>query len=596
MQQRYGTLAFTPEMATCQTASAVDPDDTFRAEDCESGFNFPDSEALVQAEFEKNLPFALAVAQSAADPSDPVSVAGHTAPDFAVDAFPTSYGSPQPVAVTARRDLRHLQLRYSINGRRTVTAPVREWRGGERYGNQGRRYYAEFRGIVRGARAGDRVKVWFTGDRAGSGTKTRRRTSQSFTYRLAQDQGRKVLIVANEDYEGVNPTYPASVIRPKYVASYRAALRKAGFRASVWDVSRRGVPHHLGVLGHFDSVIWYLGDNRLTQDPEDAETQFGDQQLVDASVAERQQYLTLALRDYLNEGGKLVHSGETAGYFGPLTSTIGGIYYGLDGDPSADCVVSQNPFSDCLLLADDFSQYYLGAYSRSTAPSPLAFTGSGRLHAAGGAFGGSATRDNPLDEPGTFVVTSDVLPAGRFPQFASEAAGRYAGASGGPLDPVQGAWYVGGIHVNDAYMRLSRTIDLRDASRAQSPTLRAKLSFDTEEGYDHVLVETRPVGTDDWTTLPETGGLTRTDLPAECAAGFLLQEHPFLAHYLTVDNPCTRTGPTGSWHSMTGNSGGWKNRFILPAYAGQQVEVSISYVTDFVFGGSGVFVDDTQRS
>ena len=29
--------------------------------------------------------------------------------------------------------------------------------------------------------------------------------------------------------------------------------------------------------------------------------------------------------------GKLVHSGETAGYFGVLGSTIGGIYCGLDG-------------------------------------------------------------------------------------------------------------------------------------------------------------------------------------------------------------------------------------------------------------------------
>ena len=77
---RYGTLAFTPEMSTCETASAVDPDDEYLPEDCESIFNFPDSEALVQAEFEKNIPFALAIAQSAPDPDDPVSVVGRTAP------------------------------------------------------------------------------------------------------------------------------------------------------------------------------------------------------------------------------------------------------------------------------------------------------------------------------------------------------------------------------------------------------------------------------------------------------------------------------------------------------------------------------------
>jgi hypothetical protein len=46
---------------------------------------------------------------------------------------------------------------------------------------------------------------------------------------------------------------------------------------------------------------------------------------------------------------------------------------------------------------------------------------------------------------------------------------------------------------------------------------------------------------------------------------------------------------------MTGNSGGWQPIAVdLSAYAGQQVEVSISYVTDVFFGGTGVFVDDTR--
>ena len=132
--------------------------------------------------------------------------------------------------------------------------------------------------------------------------------------------------------------------------------------------------------------------------------------MEDAAVAERQQYLTISVRDYLNEHGKLVHSGETAGYFGALGSTIGGIYYGLDGAPSSDCVVTQDLFSDCLLLADDFYQYYLGAYSRSTATSPLEFNGLGDLSGVAATFGGPAVKDNPLNEAGTFTVTSDVLP------------------------------------------------------------------------------------------------------------------------------------------------------------------------------------------
>jgi len=111
-----------------------------------------------------------------------------------------------------------------------------------------------------------------------------------------------------------------------------------------------------------------------------------------------------------------------------------------------------------------------------------------------------------------------------------------------------------------------------------------------------VLFEAHTVGKDDWTTLAETGGLTKTDLPAECEAGFLLEEHPFLLHYLTPgDAACTAAGTTGKWNAMTGNSGGWKQAtFDLSAYAGQQVEVSISYVTDASVGGVGASVDDTQ--
>jgi hypothetical protein len=578
-------------MSTCETASAIDPNDAFDPDDCESVFNFPDSEALIQAEFEKNIPFAVAIARSAKDPDDPVSVVGRTAPDFQVDSFAVSYGDPQPVAVTARRDLRNLTMHYSINGKSALRVPVREWRGGERYGNEAKVYYAEFRGVVRGARPDDKVKVWFTGTRPGKG----QRTSESFTYRLAEDTRNTVLVLANEDYEGVNPDYPASVTAPKYADTYVAALKADGLKASVWDVSRQGVPHHLGVLGHFKAVVWYLGDNRLTQDPEDALTQIGSQQVPDAAVAERQQYLTLSVRDYLNEKGKLVHSGETAGYFGELGSTIGGIYYGLDGSPTSDCVVTQDLFSDCLLLADDFYQYYLGAYSRSPVKLPQEFRGVGDLSGAAATFGGPAVKDNPLNEAGTFTVTSDVLPVDQFPQFASKDAGEYRGTAGGAFDPVEGSWYVGGVHVNDSYMRLARTIDLSGVTSAQTPQLQAKLSFDTEPGYDNVIVEAHTVGKDDWTTLPEAGGLTSTDVPAECEAGFLLEEHPFLLHYLTLGDACTATGTSGKWNAMTGNSDGWQQAtFDLSAYAGKQVEVSISYVTDPSTGGVGAFVDDTK--
>ena len=71
--------------------------------------------------------------------------------------------------------------------------------------------------------------------------------------------------------------------------------------------------------------------------------------------------------------------------------------------------------------------------------------------------------------------------------------------------------------------------------------------------------------------------------------------HPFLAHYLTVGNPCANTGTTGAWNSFTGESDGWEQvAFDLSAYAGKQVEVSIAYVSDPFTGGTGLFIDDTR--
>ena len=102
MQEAYGTLGFTPEMSTCEAAADSVPDDEWLAEeDCQSrASTSPTTRTLIQAEFEKNIPFALAVAESALDPDDPVSVVDRDAEDFRVDSFTVSYGDPQPVAVT----------------------------------------------------------------------------------------------------------------------------------------------------------------------------------------------------------------------------------------------------------------------------------------------------------------------------------------------------------------------------------------------------------------------------------------------------------------------------------------------------------------
>ncbi|MFI0483989.1 M14 family zinc carboxypeptidase [Actinomadura sp. 9N215] len=584
----HGALSITPEMATCASAARSDPDDEWEPGNCGSVFEFPDDETLIQKEFQKNIPFAYSVAKSAQKPDEPVSSVGRTAPDFETDGFTTSYGREQEVASVIRRSLRDKELRYRINGGREHRDDVREWRGGERFGDENDHYYAEYRGKIR-QRPGDKVEVWFTG------RKDRKQVeSKHFTYTVRDQQKADVLVIADEDYTGVNPAYPPGTNKPRYAQQYADLVKAAKHKPLVWDIDKDGVPHDLGVLKHFDAVVWYLGDNRLTQDAADdpIKTYLGDQ--PDSQVADRAKDLLLSVRSYLNEGGKLLHTGETTGYNGPVSRLNGGgIYYGLKGHPEKPCVVTSNFRDDCELLSDDFFQYYLGAYDRQRVGAPTAFTGTGSpFDDVTSKLAGPAS--NPLNEAGGFQVTSTVLPKADFPQFNSWKAGDYTGAAA-PSEPFEGQWYVAGPHQDGLYRRLTRTIDLSTVTAAQAPALQAQLSYSTETGFDNLIVEAHTAGAEDWTTLPEKNGRSKTTVPAECEQGYLLAMHPFLGHYLTGGNPCGNTGSSGQWNAITGNSDGWVPvAYDLSAYAGKKVELSFSYVSDPGTGGTGLFIDDTR--
>ncbi|RDD90019.1 M14 family metallopeptidase [Streptomyces parvulus] len=523
-----GTAMFTPEMSTCQTVSEQDPDDEWNAGDCQSGFNFPDDEELIQKEFAKNIPFALSVAETAAHPDRPSSSVGMDAPDFTPDTFTTSYarGAAQEVSVVARKSVRDKELKYRVNGGRTQDVRLKPWRGGERYGGEDNLYFDEYRARVGRAAPGDRVEVWFTGEAKGG----RPTASEHFTYKVAERPGADVLVVAEEGAKAAQARI------------YVDALKANGRRAAVWDVATQGAPDALGVLGDFDTVVHYTGA------------------AVPGNATQ------LQLRAFLNEGGRLIEAGEQAG---------GDVDLGGGS------------------LSDDFSQYYLGAYTRTSTTGATGFTGTGRLDGAAGALG--AAPGNPLDAAGTYSVTSDELPAATYPQFASEGAGEFAGTVN-PYGPYAGAWMAAAVHTDDAYKRLTRTVDLTGVTAADRPTLRTQLLWDTERGYDHALVEAHTTGADDWTTLPEAGGATGTAVPAECGAGFYVGEHPWLEHYLTLsDDGCAATGTTGQWNSLTGASGGWRQvEFDLSAYAGKSVELSIAYVTDPGSGGRGVLADEAS--
>ncbi|WP_067822522.1 M14 family metallopeptidase [Actinomadura kijaniata] len=592
-ENHHHALAQTPEMATCATAAGYDPNDEWTPERCATDpgsiFGFPDDEKLINFEFGKNLNYAISVGKSAHTPDHPVSPVGRSVPDFKVDKFGVSMGGTQEVAAWIRRSLAAKHLNYRVNGGKVRRDIVREWRGGERYGRDNDTYFAEFRGKVRGQRPGDRVEAWFSGFKKG-----KRVDSEHFTYTVRSANKADVLVIADEDYKGINPTYPPGTNAPRYADQYVKLVREAGHRATVWDIDKDGAPHDLGVLKHFKGVVWYLGDNRLTQDAADDPVRTYAGNFPDSQVADRAKDLLLSVRSYLNEGGKLLYTGETTGYNGPLAfANGGGIYYGAKGHPERPCVITASFRDDCELLSDDFLQYWLGSYERQSVGAPTRFNGSGRPYSGtDAALAGTAT--NKINEAGGMLVTSDQLPPDRFPQFRSWSAGTYKDAAG-QFEPIEGSWFVSGPHRDNLYRRLTRTIDLTNVTAAQAPTLQAKINYSTESGFDHVLLEAHTAGADDWTTLPDKNGRTSTNVPAECEAGYFTQTHPFLLHYLTQGNPCRNTGTTGAWNSFTGVSTGWTPvAFDLSAYAGKKVEVSFAYVSDPGSGGSGLTIDDTR--
>ncbi|MEV4425779.1 M14 family zinc carboxypeptidase [Streptomyces sp. NPDC049602] len=525
-----GMQMFTPEMSTCATASRVDPNDAWNPADCASVFTFPDDEKLIQAEFAKNIPFALAVAETTAHPDRPVSPVGIDAPDLTPKTFTTSYarGAEQEVAVTARKSLRGKTLKYRINGGRTQSEELDAWKGGETYGGDDNLYFDEYRAEVGGARPGDSVEVWFT-----ARTREGRATSSApFTYKVAERPRGDVLVLADE----------GGTTAAGHTAAYVRALADNGRKAAVWDVATQGTPDALGVLSHFRTVVWYTGAER----PNGA--------------------AQLAVRAYLNEGGKLINAGEKSG--------------GLTEVGQAE--------------TNDFAQYYLGAYHRAGLKNPPAFAGTGAFAGVGATLGAAA--DNPLDNAGAYTVTSDTLKPKDFPQFASSAsAGDYPGIRT-PFEPAEGSAFAAVKHADDTWARLARTVDLTGVAVASKPRLDFQVSYDTEPGYDNLVVEAHTVGQDDWTTLPDANGGTSTTPPADCGEGYYVRGHPFLAHYLTVgEDGCASTGTTGSWNAFTGPSNGWRQASVdLSAWAGKKVELAVSYVSDPGTGEMGAFVDDTR--
>jgi hypothetical protein len=578
-----GTLAWTPELGEGLPTGG--------------GFVFPDDEAQVQAEFERALPFALDVAKSAANPADPVSHLGLETKPFYLESddtykdglplanftFEYSYGDPQEVRVIARRSLGDVTLMYSINGEPAIGVPTEEWTGGDRYGGKTGVHYAVMSGLVTGTDPGDSVEVWFEGGGE---------SSESFTYEAVEESTDDVLIVANEDYTGASPVQ--GVTAPKYLSYYEDALAANGTGYDVYDVDARGriASDNLGVLSHYDAVIWYTGDDIVTRTAGWA----------GGNASRRAMDQILEVRDFLNEGGKVLYTGKYAGFQFSANTT-------QSYDPTAadaQCSASPDVADRCRLLGgspssdltNDTLQYWLGAY---LLVNDAGTTDEGLLDVLGvdtpfegldWGFNGADSAGNQ-DHSDSFITTSGILPLAQYPQFDSWVSARWD-REGGPFEPHTGDAYAYSQIGDVSYKRLTRTIDVP----AGGATLSFWTSYDTEAEWDHVAVEARSAGQEDWTTLPDANGNTTDSTGQSCPAGWR-DLHPQLDHYQTfVDaTTCESTGTTGAWNASSGNSGGWQQWSVdLSAYAGGQAEVSIAYISDWATQGLGVFVDDIEVS
>ena len=577
-------LAWTPELSEgCEGEPG-----------CNNQFEFPDDEAKVQAEFERNLDFALNVARSTTDPDDPAS---HMDLDTEamytdvseIDPWKTNWpssdlrvevsyagGGSQPVEVLAKRAIGPVTLNYSIDGGPTLTAPASPAPPGEVFAGNGAydTYYQYLRGDIGPLAEGDSVEYWFTG--GGEST-------DPVTFDVEGDGTADVLVVAAEDRTGASPNYPPPITDPFYLNYYTDAITAAGRTFEVYDVDAEGrtAPDHTGVLNHYDAVIWYTGDDVVTREPG-----WGPGNVSRLAVDQVLQH-----RAYLNEAGNLMYTGQGAGF---IETTGQGQYY--DPVENQMCVVGGAPgpfFDRCLLWGDknDFLQYYLGAFIRNNhGGSPTGVEGTAAPYTGMDlAIGGPDSADNQFQHA-SFITTSTILPPSEYPQFTSNARASYPVSGPPPFEPYDGDWYYYSQQGDISYKQLTR--DFTMPTGGGDMTFRT--SYDTEFHWDFLFAEIHNVTDDTWSTAPDLNGHTEGGDEAStgdsCPSGWH-ELHPWLEQYQGAD--CNGAG----WHASSGRSDGWEEWQIdLDAFAdpGDELEIYISYASDWSVQGLGVFVDYVQ--
>ena len=215
--------------------------------------------------FQENLQFALDLARSATQPDDPKSHPRQHGGRLRAERVRSLHGDPQRLeVVNARKALGAVTAHWRVSpAAASATAPTSEWDGGLRYGTPGT-YYHHLRATVEtGATPGQQVEVWFSGGG---------KESEHFTYTLASDSGCASPAASWRRTTSATGASSTKATAPYFQATYDQALTGAGIAHDVYDVDARGrkAPSALGVLSHYDAVVWETGGDLYTREGEPA--------------------------------------------------------------------------------------------------------------------------------------------------------------------------------------------------------------------------------------------------------------------------------------------------------------------------------------
>ena len=360
--------------------------------------------------------------------------------------------------MTAKRSLGALKMRYRINGGKVRTTGTSEWGGGERYGRDRGVYFHRLRGVVTGTAPGDEVEVWFEQARGN-------RHSSHFNYKARQGVARRrpdhVRRGLHRRVAGAGPERPALPV----VLHRRARRRSASTTTSMTSTRRdRTSPDALGVLSHYDMVIWYTGDDFVTREPDQVAGTGTSRLALDEQID---------VRDYMNEGGKLFYTGQFAGE--QYSDGFEVKNYGFEQSPTSMCSADLPEFDEddptqadgCITHVDDFLQYYLGAYRYVAGGNST--DEDGNLLPMDGIADPFRGLHWQFDDSGagnqansaTFVVTSSVLNPQRYPLYRdSKALAGWRRPGAAPFNPFEGSYYMAAGATDAAYKRLHQAVDL----------------------------------------------------------------------------------------------------------------------------------------